>query len=96
MDDSQPGAVTPIMLKNPSMSPYPGSYSQVQTSAMTADGRMYGRKKASRKNHWPREIRFTTIAKNSGSSTSGGRADQGELDRVPHGLPEPAVTDQFR
>ena len=39
-DDSQPGAVTPIRLKNPSISPYPGSYSQSQMSAMTADGRM--------------------------------------------------------
>lgn len=39
---------------------------------MAADGRMQGRKNASRKNHCPRLMRLTTMAKNSGRSTSGG------------------------
>src|ERR687886_2572813 len=64
---ARPNVVT-VRLNRPSF----GVYSHTQISATTADGRMYGRKNASRKNQRPLRTRSASNANTNPSTMSGG------------------------
>src|ERR1700712_4345599 len=66
------GAVRPSHPKAWLIRPVSGVYMNAKMRQTIEEGTTYGAKKASRKNHWCREMRAANIAKTSGSSTSSG------------------------
>src|SRR3954463_9641674 len=66
------GAVSPTQPNAWLISPVSGVYMKAKIRHTIDDGTTYGAKKASRKNHWLREMRAASMAKRSGSSTSRG------------------------
>src|SRR5215210_1679773 len=69
---SQFGTGMPIAPRAFSRSPSPGVKIQIQMSATTAEGRMYGAKNASRKNQRPRATRSASNASTNPRMISGG------------------------
>src|SRR3712207_9034477 len=63
------GAVSPNQPKALVISPVSGVYMKAKMRHTAAEGTTYGAKKASRKNHWLRDMRETRTANSSGSST---------------------------
>src|SRR5204863_36373 len=71
-EPSQLGADRPTAVTALLNSPSAGVYNHTQISATTAEGRMYGRKNASRKNQRPRRTRSASNAITNPSTISGG------------------------
>src|SRR5690349_4418703 len=69
---SQLGSVNPSLTAQRVSRPSTGVYIQIQISATTAEGRTYGRKNASRKNHRARRARSASSAKKNDRITRGG------------------------
>src|ERR1700712_1368368 len=66
------GACSPSEVKALVISPVSGVYMNPKISTTMDEGTTNGAKKASLKNHCPRETRTASMAKSSGSSTSSG------------------------
>src|SRR3954452_5738535 len=66
------GAVRPTHPKAWLISPVSGVYMKAKIRHTIDDGTTYGAKKASRKNHWLREMRAASMANRRGSSTRRG------------------------